>query len=63
MFVDFSKAFDSILIGELEQVLLTYGVLEKKSVTAVMMFYSNMEVMVRAPDGVTDFFNIVAGVL
>ena len=62
MFVDFSKAFDSIHRGKIEQILLVYG-LPKETVTAIMMFYSNMKVKVCSPDGDTDFFNIVAGVL
>ena len=46
----------------MEQILVAYG-LPKETVTSVMMHYSNMKVNVRSPDGDTDFFDIVAGVL
>ena len=51
MFVDFCKAFDSILRGKLEQILLAYG-LSKETVTALMMMilYENMKAMVYSPD-------------
>ena len=62
LFVDFSKAFDSIHREKMEQILLTYG-LSKETVTAIMMLYKNMSVKVCSPDGDTDYFNIVAGVL
>ena len=60
--VDFTKAFNSIHRGKMEQILLTYG-LPKETVTAIMMLYRNMKVKVRSPDEDTDYFNIVAGVL
>ena len=53
MFVDFSKAFDSIGKREMEQILLAYGH-HKEAVIAVK---------VRPPDGDTDFFDVVSGVL
>ena len=46
----------------MEQILLTYGLL-KETVTAIMMLYRNTKVKVCSPDGDTDYFNIVAGVL
>ena len=46
----------------MEQILLAYG-LSKETVTAIMMFYKNMKVKVRSPDGDTNLFDIVAGVL
>ena len=46
----------------MEQILLAYG-LPIETVTAIMMLYINVKVMVRSPDGDTDFFDIVAGVL
>ena len=36
LFVDFSKAFDSIKRGKMEQILLAYG-LPKETVTAIMI--------------------------
>jgi len=60
--VDFSKAFDSIHRGKMEQILLAYGI-PKETVDAIMMLYKNTRAKVRSPDGDTDFFDILAGVL
>ena len=62
LFVDFTKVFDSILRGKMEQILLAYG-LPEETVAAIMMLYRNTEVKVRSPDGDTDYFDIVLGVL
>ena len=62
LFVDFTKAFDSIYRGKIEQMLLAYG-LPKEPVADIMMLYRNANVKVRSPDGDTDYFDIVAGVL
>ena len=62
LFVDFTKAFDSIHRGKMEQILLAYG-LPKETVSAIMMLYRNKKVKVRSPDGDTDYFDIVAGAL
>ena len=61
-FIDFSQAFDSIHRGKMEQILLIYR-LPKETDAAIMMLYKNMKVKVHSPDGDTDYFNIVAGVL
>ena len=61
LFVDFSKAFDSIHGGKMEQMLLAYG-LPKETVAAIMMQYKNTKVKVLSPDGDTDHFDTVAGV-
>ena len=45
-----------------EQILLADG-LHKETFTALMMLYRNTKVKVRSPDGDTDFFDIVTGVL
>ena len=62
LFVDFTKAFDSIHRGKMEQILLAYGI-SKENVAAIMMLYRNMKVKVYSPDVDTDYFDIVAGVL
>ena len=62
LFVDFTKAVDSIHRGKTEQILLAYG-LPKETVAAIMILYRNTKVKVRSPDGDTDCFDIVAGVL
>ena len=61
LFVDFSKVFDSIRRGKIEQMLLAYG-LPKENVAAIMMLSKNTKVKVHSPDGDTDFFDIIAGV-
>ena len=62
LFVDFAKAFDSIHRGKMEQILLAYS-LPKENVTAIMTLYRNTKVKVCSPNGNTDYFDIVAGVL
>ena len=46
----------------MEQILLAYG-LPKETVAAIMMLYRNTKVKVCSPDGDTDYFDIVAGIL
>ena len=62
LFVDFTKAFDSIHRGKMEQILLAYG-LPKESIPAIKILYRNTKVKVRSPDGDIEYFDIVAGVL
>ena len=45
LFVDFSKAFDSIFREKMEQILFTYN-LSEETVAAIMMLYKNMKVKV-----------------
>ena len=62
LFVDFTKAFDSIHRGKMEQILFAYS-LPKETIAAIMILYRNTKVKVRSPDGDTDYFDIVADVL
>ena len=62
IFVDFTKAFDSIHRGKMEQILLAYGI-PKETVAAITILYRNTKVKVWSPDGDTEYFDIVAGVL
>ena len=62
IFVDFTKAFDSIHRGKMEQILLVYGI-HKETIAAITILYRNTKVKVRSPDGDTEYFDIVAGVL
>ena len=62
LFVDFTKAFDLIHIGMMEQILLAYD-LPTKTLGAIMILYRNTKVKVRSTDGDTDYFYIIAGVL
>ena len=48
--------------GQMEQMFLAYD-LRKEMVAAIMMLYKNTKVKVRSPDGDTEYFDIVAGVL
>ena len=59
LFVNFSKVFDSILRGKMEQIL-AYDLLEE-TVTAIMVLDRNTKVKVRSPDRDTDSFDIIAG--
>ena len=52
LFIDFTKAFDSIHRGKMEQILLAHG-LRKETVAAITILYRNTEVKVRSPDGDT----------
>ena len=62
LFVDFTKAFDSIPRGKMEQILLAYG-LPEETVAAIMILYRNTKLKVHSLDGDTDYFDIVGGVL
>ena len=62
IFVDFTKAFDSIHREKMEQILLAYSI-PKEIVAAITILYRNTKVKVRSPDGDTEYFDIVAGVL
>ena len=62
LFVDFTKAFDSIHRGKMEQILLAHG-LPKETVAAITILYRNTKVKVCSSDGDTEYFDIVAGVL
>ena len=62
LFVNFTKACDSIHRGKMEQILLAYGLI-KETVAAITILYRNTKVKVRSPDGDTEYFDIVAGVL
>ena len=62
LFVDFTKAFDSIHRQKMEQILLAYG-LPKETVAAIMILYRNTKVKLRSSDGDTEYFDIVAGIL
>ena len=57
IFVDFTKAFDSIHRGKMEQILLAYGI-PKETVAAITIIYRNTKVKVRSPDGDTEYFEL-----
>ena len=62
LFIDFSKAFDSIHRGKVKQILFAYG-LPIETVTAIIMLYKNTKVKVYSPVGDADNVDILAGVL
>ena len=62
IFIDFSKAFDSIHRPKLVMILKSYGI-PNKIINAIMILYSNNKSMVRSPDGDTELFDINSGVL
>ena len=62
LFVNFTKAFDSIHRGKMKQILLAYG-LPKETIAAITILNRNTNVKVRSPDRDTEYFNIIAGVL
>ena len=55
IFVDFTKAFDSIHRGKMEQILQAYGI-PKETVAAITILYRNTKVKVRSPDGDTEYY-------
>ena len=59
IFVDFTKAFDSIHRGKMEQILLAYGI-PNETVVAITILYRNTKVKVRSPEGDIEYFDIVA---
>ena len=66
LFVDFSKAFASIYRGKISQRNQDKPKkqkLPKETATTIMTLYKNTKVKVRSPDGDTNFFDIVVGVI
>ena len=61
-FVDFRKAFDSIHRGILMEILIAYGI-PRKVVKAIEVLYKSTSAKVFSPDGDTESFEILAGVL
>ena len=61
LFVDFSKVFESIHRGKMEQILLVYG-LPKETIAAIMMLYKNTKVKVCALYADTNYFDVIVGV-
>ena len=62
IFVDFSKAFDSVDRSKMEQILEAYGI-PNEITKAIIIMYNNTRVFERSPDGDTELFDITAGVL
>ena len=62
VFVDFRKAFDSIHRGKMMCILRAYGVPEAL-VNVISKLYENTRARAVTPDGDTELFDIIAGVL
>ena len=62
LFLEFSKEFNSIDSVKMEQIAIAYG-FPKETFIDIMMLFKNTEGMFCSPDGDSDFFDIVTGVL
>ena len=62
VFVDFKKAFDSVDREKMFDILSLYGI-PQKIITAIKLLYSGTKSSVQTPDGETDTFPIIAGIL
>ena len=62
LFIDFKKAFDSIHRGVLMKILRAYGI-PRKIVDLIDLLYSKTKAQVLTPDGLTEIFDILAGVM
>ena len=61
-FIDFRKAFDSIHRERMMTILKAYDIPDKL-LTAINLMYTNTKARVVSPDGETELFEILAGVL
>ena len=61
VFIDFSKAFDSIHRERMFQILSAYGI-PTSIINAIKLIYENSCAHVITPDGETKFFNILSGI-
>ena len=61
-FIDFKKAFDSVHRDRMIYILTAYGI-PKKLVNTIRLSYSDTRAIVTTPYGITDDFEITAGVL
>ena len=62
IFVDFNKAFDSVNRDAMFEILELYGI-PGEIVYAVKVLYTNTQATVLTPDGETNPFDILAGIL
>ena len=61
-FIDFKKAFDSVHRGKMLKILLAYGI-PHEIVSLIKLMYEGTMAKVISPDGETELFEILAGVL
>ena len=63
VFIDYSKAFDSIHRDRMFEILQAYYGIPGIIIDAIKAIYNNSTALVITPDGDTDHFQIKAGVL
>ena len=61
-FIDFKKAFDSVHRGKMIKILRSYGIPDK-IINVIEASYASTRAKIYSPDGVTEEFDIVKGVL
>ena len=62
VFVDFSKAFDSVDRTKMFEILKLYAIPDKM-IAAIRVIYTNTSSTILTPDGETPLFSILAGIL
>ena len=62
IFIDFKKAFDTMHLGKILLILKAYRIPEEL-VTTISIMYEDTSSKVITPDGETEIFSILAGVL
>ena len=62
VFIDFTKAFDSVNQQVMFKILAAYDI-PKRIVDAIILMYTDIKAKVLSPDGDTDFFEILAGIM
>ena len=62
LYIDFRKAFDSINRNKMIKILKAYDV-PPNLLQAIILMYENTKARIISPDGETEFFKILAGVL
>ena len=62
LFIDFKKAFDSVHRGKMMKILAAYGI-PKELCNAISTLYEGTRARILTPDGETDYFDLLAGVL
>ena len=63
VFIDFSKAFDSINHQAMFKILAAYIDIPVRIINAIMLMYSDIKAKVVSPDGDTDYFKIFSRVM
>ena len=62
IFVDFSKAFDSVNREKMFEILGLYGI-PNETIDAIKVLYTNTRSSIVTPDGETESFDILSGIL